>query len=67
MAVTDCVCSDLATATYAFRSGLSQRMQNNWRRVHASGTFSRNLSAAVCGNYTSPPMGQLFEARRAEF
>ena len=27
----------------------------------------RNLSAATYMNYTSPPMGQLFEARRAEF
>ena len=29
--------------------------------------FRRNLSAAACMDYTSPPMGQLFEARRAEF
>ena len=30
-------------------------------------TIRRKFSVKVGRNYTSPPMGQLFEARRAEF
>ena len=41
-----------------------------WLRLYSyieKGHIRRNLSAAACMDYTSPPMGQLFEARRAEF